>query len=48
MSQRWEVEGLYRVEEGRLKERGQSERINMGKGSGPIGSLQAGYREGAG
>jgi hypothetical protein len=28
---RWEVEGLYRLEEGRLRERGQSETRDMGE-----------------
>jgi hypothetical protein len=31
-----------------LREGSQSEKGNMGTGCGPIGSLQAGYREGAG
>jgi hypothetical protein len=37
-----EVEGYTEFEGGRLRERGQSERRDIGKESGPIGSLQAG------
>jgi hypothetical protein len=44
---RWKVEGLYRLEEGRLRERGQSETRDMGEKCGLAGNLQAGYKEGS-
>jgi hypothetical protein len=43
-----EAEGLYRIWGAKAEKGSQSEGCNMGKESGPIGILQAGYWEGGG
>jgi hypothetical protein len=42
----WKVEGLYRFRGRKAEGVGQSETRNRGKGSGPVGSLEANCREG--